>query len=378
MITLNVEDKQGGVDFAYITLVINTPPNAIIASPSENELFFVEDEIIFDAYSSYDRDNDDLYYTWTSNIDGEIYSGKYNGFRKRLNAGHHMIELTLDDGRGGIDKELINININTPPIIIIDSPSNYSKFTNSEIVNFIASSSYDSDGDNLEFSWFSSIDGNLGNVGEIGEILSEGTHTITLRVEDKYGSFDEEILIVNIVQDENNEENNAISQNDKESNNNIYFIVIPLIATMIFVVLGFDLTFNYEKFEKGCRFIRNGIPFIATHPDYNCPLENGDMIPDCGSLAAAFTAATGINPKVIGKPNKKILDGLLDHLKMKKEEICFIGDRLMTDIKIGVDFNILNILVLTGETKLEHLKTSDIQPDIIIERNIDLLNYLSN
>lgn len=145
-----------------------------------------------------------------------------------------------------------------------------------------------------------------------------------------------------------------------------------------FVVLGFDLTFNYEKFEKGCRFIRNGIPFIATHPDYNCPLENGDMIPDCGSLAAAFTAATGINPKVIGKPNKKILDGLLDHLKMKKEEICFIGDRLMTDIKIGVDFNILNILVLTGETKLEHLKTSDIQPDIIIERNIDLLNYLSN
>ena len=238
-ITLNIEDKQGGVDFSVITLVINTPPNAIIASPSENELFFVEDEIIFDAYSSYDRDNDDLYYTWTSNIDGEIYSGKYNGFRKRLNAGHHMIELTLDDGRGGIDKELINININTPPIIIIDSPSNYSKFSNSEIVNFIASSSYDSDGDNLEFSWFSSIDGNLGNVGEIGEILSEGTHTIILRVEDKYGSFDEETLIVNIVQDEINEENNAISQNDKESNNNIYFIVIPLIATMIFVVLGF-------------------------------------------------------------------------------------------------------------------------------------------
>lgn len=143
-----------------------------------------------------------------------------------------------------------------------------------------------------------------------------------------------------------------------------------------FVVLGFDLTFNYEKFEKGCRFIRNGVPFIATHPDYNCPMENGDMIPDCGALSAAFTAATGIKPKVIGKPNKEMLDGLLNHLNIKKEELCIIGDRLMTDIKMGADFRILNILVLTGETTLDFLQTSDIQPDIIIEKNIDLLNYL--
>ena len=143
-----------------------------------------------------------------------------------------------------------------------------------------------------------------------------------------------------------------------------------------FVILGFDFTFNYEKFEKGCRFIRNGVPFIATHPDYNCPMENDDMVPDCGALSAAFTAATGIKPKVIGKPNKEMLDGLLNHINIKKDEICIIGDRLMTDIKMGVIFDILNILVLTGETKLEHLQTSDIQPDIILEKNIDLLNYL--
>jgi len=143
-----------------------------------------------------------------------------------------------------------------------------------------------------------------------------------------------------------------------------------------FVILGFDLTFNYEKFEKGCRFIRNGVPFIATHPDFNCPIENDDMVPDCGALSAAFTAATGIKPKVIGKPNKEMLDGLLNHINIKKDEICIIGDRLMTDIKMGVIFDILNILVLTGETKLEHLQTSYIQPDIILEKNIDLLKYL--
>lgn len=144
-----------------------------------------------------------------------------------------------------------------------------------------------------------------------------------------------------------------------------------------FVVLGFDLTFTYEKFEKGCRFIRNGVPFIATHPDYNCPVENGDMIPDCGSLTAAFVAATGVNPKVIGKPNIEMLNGLLKHLKIKSEELCLIGDRLMTDIKMGVDFGILNVLVLTGETTLESLQTSEIQPDILLEKNIDLLNFIT-
>jgi HAD superfamily hydrolase (TIGR01457 family) len=143
-----------------------------------------------------------------------------------------------------------------------------------------------------------------------------------------------------------------------------------------FVVLGFDLTFTYEKFEQGCYFIRNGVPFIATHPDFNCPIENGNLMPDCGSLTVAFTAATGVKPKVMGKPNKEMLDGLLNFVNIKREELCLIGDRLMTDTKMGFDFNILNILVLTGETKPEHLQTSDVQPDIILEKNIDLLKYL--
>jgi|SRR5208283_2453334 len=143
-----------------------------------------------------------------------------------------------------------------------------------------------------------------------------------------------------------------------------------------FVVLGFDLTFTYQKFEKGARFIRNKVPFIASHPDFNCPLEDKDMIPDCGSLSAAFTAATGVKPKVIGKPNQEMLDGLLKRMNVKKEELCLMGDRLMTDITMGWSFGILSILVLTGETRMEDLKNSDVVPDLILEKNIDLLTYI--
>lgn len=142
-----------------------------------------------------------------------------------------------------------------------------------------------------------------------------------------------------------------------------------------FVVLGFDTDFTYEKFDKGARFLRQGIPFIASHPDYNCPLPNNDMIPDCGALSAAFTAATGVEPKVIGKPNREMLDGVLKRMGATKNELGVMGDRLMTDIRMGNDFGIFSILVLTGEAKRDDLVNSVSIPDLIIERNIDLLDY---
>lgn len=142
-----------------------------------------------------------------------------------------------------------------------------------------------------------------------------------------------------------------------------------------FVVLGFDLDFNYSRLEKAARFIRNGSVFIATHPDFNCPLEDGDMIPDCGSMSAALTAATGIMPKVIGKPNSEMLEGIMKRANIDKNELCIIGDRLMTDIKMGWDAGIMTVLVLTGEAKLYDLEKSDVLPDLVIDRNIDLFNY---
>lgn len=57
------------------------------------------------------------------------------------------------------------------------------------------------------------------------------------------------------------------------------------------VVVGFDTTLTYIKLEKACSFIRNGAIFYATHPDINCPVENG-FIPDVGSFVAAISLSS--------------------------------------------------------------------------------------
>jgi HAD superfamily hydrolase (TIGR01457 family) len=141
------------------------------------------------------------------------------------------------------------------------------------------------------------------------------------------------------------------------------------------VVLGFDTTLIYENLDRAARFIRRGIPFIATHPDLNCPIEAGEMMLDCGAMAAALIAATGRTPTYIGKPHAPMVDGLLRRAGCRREEMAMIGDRLTTDIRTGVDHGIFSILVLTGETTREDLQRSAVQPDLVLERIVDLLEY---
>lgn len=141
------------------------------------------------------------------------------------------------------------------------------------------------------------------------------------------------------------------------------------------VVLGFDTTLTYEKISKACSFIREGAAFIATHPDLNCPVEHGS-IPDCGAMCSMITASTGVLPKYLGKPFEETIIGIRSITGYNNDDMIFIGDRLYTDIAIGVKNNVTSILVLSGETKMKDLENSDIQPDFIFDSLSHIMNHL--
>jgi len=141
-----------------------------------------------------------------------------------------------------------------------------------------------------------------------------------------------------------------------------------------FVVLGFDTDMDYDRLLKLCDFIRSGLPYYGVHMDYNCPVEGG-FIPDCGSLAAAVTAATGVTPEFFGKPSKYTLDYIIKMTGHREEELCFIGDRLYTDIAITSGTKARSVLVLSGETKRDDLLGSAFVADIIVNDLEDLISY---
>ena len=49
----------------------------------------------------------------------------------------------------------------------------------------------------------------------------------------------------------------------------------------------------------------------------------------------------------------------------RREAVSFVGDRLYTDVKTGVDHGAHGILVLSGETKMEDLERSETVPDAV-------------
>jgi glycerol-1-phosphate dehydrogenase [NAD(P)+] len=142
-----------------------------------------------------------------------------------------------------------------------------------------------------------------------------------------------------------------------------------------FVVLGFDTDMDYKRLTKLCDFVRAGLPYFGVHTDYNCPVEGG-FIPDCGSLAAAVTAATGITPEFYGKPSRHTLDYIIGKTGYKEHELCFIGDRLYTDIAIAADTSARSVLVLSGETKRNSLVGSRYVPDLIVKDLTELAEYV--
>jgi 4-nitrophenyl phosphatase len=142
-----------------------------------------------------------------------------------------------------------------------------------------------------------------------------------------------------------------------------------------FAVLGFDTTLTYEKVWKFCDLINAGVPYIATHPDINCPTETGYM-PDIGAMMAMIAASTGRQPDIIiGKPHAPIVEALTDKLALPVESLCMVGDRLYTDIALGKT-GLATVLVLSGETRPEDIPGSHFQPDFVMQNLAELVTVL--
>jgi len=142
-----------------------------------------------------------------------------------------------------------------------------------------------------------------------------------------------------------------------------------------FAVLGFDTTLTYQKIRKLCDFVVEGIPYIATHPDINCPTPDGFM-PDIGAMMAMVQSSTGKAADVIvGKPNSPMVEAIVTLTGFKPGELTMVGDRLYTDIAMG-KAGIHTVLVLSGETKREDLSKPPWQPDLVCEDLGELLEIL--
>ncbi|MBQ3222774.1 MAG: HAD-IIA family hydrolase [Clostridia bacterium] len=143
-----------------------------------------------------------------------------------------------------------------------------------------------------------------------------------------------------------------------------------------YVVVGFDTTLDYAKMTAVCDFVRAGLPYVATHPDWNCPTESG-FIPDIGAIMAFIEASTGRKADiVIGKPERGIVDAALERTGLEAKDLAMVGDRLYTDIETGNRHGMTSILVMSGETTQAMLEESETKPHLCFGRLADMIDLL--
>ena len=143
-----------------------------------------------------------------------------------------------------------------------------------------------------------------------------------------------------------------------------------------YVVIAYDTELDYEKMTAVCDFVRAGLPYIATHPDYNCPTETG-FAPDIGAIIAFIKASTGREPQlIIGKPYSGIVKDALMVTGLQPDELAMCGDRLYTDIATGVNYGMTSILVMSGETTWEDRAVSETKPTLTFDRLASMIPYL--
>jgi HAD superfamily hydrolase (TIGR01450 family) len=144
------------------------------------------------------------------------------------------------------------------------------------------------------------------------------------------------------------------------------------------VISSYDRGFEYRKLQIAFDAIRVHCraTLVATNPDRYCPLPGGRGEPDCAAITAAIEACTQTTcEKIVGKPDPAMLEAALHGLDVAAGDCLVVGDRLQTDIRMGLDAGMPTALVLTGDTQraeLDGLPPGEL-PDFVVERIDELL-----
>ncbi len=140
-----------------------------------------------------------------------------------------------------------------------------------------------------------------------------------------------------------------------------------------YVIAGMDRFVTYNKLAHACRLVRGGALFIAANTDKTYPVEDGED-PGAGTIISFIETYAGKPPDVItGKPNPWILDLALKQNNLRRSEVLIVGDRLDTDVMLGVNAGSDTLLVLTGVARVEDVDKMNVNPTYIAK---DLLEFV--
>lgn len=124
------------------------------------------------------------------------------------------------------------------------------------------------------------------------------------------------------------------------------------------VIASYDRTLVYKKLQIAfdALHVHKRARLICTNPDHFCPFPGGRGEVDAGAVIAALEDSAGVKLEVnCGKPSPVMLNTIMNVMELGTRQCITTGDRLYTEIKMGIDAGMDTACVLTGETTPELL-----------------------
>lgn len=132
-----------------------------------------------------------------------------------------------------------------------------------------------------------------------------------------------------------------------------------------YVVVGEGRSYSLDTLTKATNLVLGGAKLIGANSDVSGPIENG-IAPACRALVAPIEMATGTQAYFCGKPNPLMMRTGLRMLNCHSADAVMVGDRMDTDVISGMESGMSTVLVLSGVSTMETLKTYAYRPTAVL------------
>ena len=133
-----------------------------------------------------------------------------------------------------------------------------------------------------------------------------------------------------------------------------------------YVVVGEGRTYSLDTLTKATNLVLQGAKLIGANSDVSGPIENG-IAPACRALIAPIEMATGTQAYFCGKPNPLMMRTGLRILGCHSGDAVMVGDRMNTDVISGMESGMSTVLVLSGVSTEDTVKTYAYRPTIVLD-----------
>lgn len=140
-----------------------------------------------------------------------------------------------------------------------------------------------------------------------------------------------------------------------------------------YVVVGEGRTYSLDTLTKATNLVLNGAKLIGANSDVSGPIEHG-IAPACRALIAPIEMATGTKAYFCGKPNPLMMRTGLRLLNCHSGEAVMVGDRMDTDVISGMESGMSTVLVLSGVTDRDMLKSYAYRPSVVLNGVGDIVS----